>query len=135
MPCTGGRASTSTSGHVRSAASSCAGTRCGASIAGDVCVAAYAPFLTGAEDDYAARLHDVATRDAEAEVWVAGRLAARAWIEDPYEEKEGWPDGADGVGEAPLRLSKRGSWLSIEAARFPGVPAGENGYFQLEDLD
>lgn len=39
--------------------------------AGDVCVAAYRPFLTGAEDDYAARLHDVATRDAQAEVWVA----------------------------------------------------------------
>jgi GNAT superfamily N-acetyltransferase len=39
--------------------------------AGDVCVAAYEPFLTGAEDDYAERLHDVATRDAQAEVWVA----------------------------------------------------------------
>jgi GNAT superfamily N-acetyltransferase len=39
--------------------------------AGDVCVAAYQPFLTGAEDDYAERLHDVARRDAEAEVWVA----------------------------------------------------------------
>ena len=39
--------------------------------AGDVCVAAYGPFLTGAEDDYADRLHDVATRDSQAEVWVA----------------------------------------------------------------
>ncbi len=39
--------------------------------AGDVCVAAYSPFLTGAEDDYRQRLHDVATRDAQAEVWVA----------------------------------------------------------------
>lgn len=39
--------------------------------AGDVCVAAYEPFLTGVEDDYRARLHDVATRDAQAEVWVA----------------------------------------------------------------
>ena len=41
--------------------------------AGDVCVAAYEPFLTGAEDDYRDRLHDVATRDAQAEVWVAVR--------------------------------------------------------------
>lgn len=41
--------------------------------AGDVCVAAYEPFLTGAEDDYRQRLHDVATRDAQAEVWVAVR--------------------------------------------------------------
>lgn len=39
--------------------------------AGDVCVAAYEPFLTGAEDDYRDRLHDVAVRDAQAEVWVA----------------------------------------------------------------
>jgi GNAT superfamily N-acetyltransferase len=39
--------------------------------AGDACVAAYEPFLTGAEDDYRERLHDVATRDAQAEVWVA----------------------------------------------------------------
>jgi GNAT superfamily N-acetyltransferase len=39
--------------------------------AGEVCVAAYAPFLTGAEDDYRERLRDVATRDAQAEVWVA----------------------------------------------------------------
>jgi GNAT superfamily N-acetyltransferase len=46
--------------------------------AGDVCVAAYEPFLTGAEDDYRERLRDVATRDAQAEVWVAvleGRVA------------------------------------------------------------
>jgi GNAT superfamily N-acetyltransferase len=39
--------------------------------AGDVCVAAYDPLLTGAEHDYRERLHDVATRDAQAEVWVA----------------------------------------------------------------
>ena len=36
-----------------------------------VCVAAYDPLLTGAEDDYRDRLRDVATRDAQAEVWVA----------------------------------------------------------------
>lgn len=39
--------------------------------AGLVCVAAYDPFLTGAEDFYRERLLDVARRDAEAEVWVA----------------------------------------------------------------
>lgn len=39
--------------------------------AGEVCVAAYDPLLTGAEDDYRERLRDVATRDAQAEVWVA----------------------------------------------------------------
>lgn len=39
--------------------------------AGEVCVAAYDPLLSGAEDDYRDRLRDVATRDAQAEVWVA----------------------------------------------------------------
>jgi GNAT superfamily N-acetyltransferase len=39
--------------------------------AGDVCVAAYDPLLVGAETDYRQRLHDVASRDAQAEVWVA----------------------------------------------------------------
>ena len=40
-------------------------------VAGDVCLAAYEPFLLDAEDFYRERLRDVARRDAEAEVWVA----------------------------------------------------------------
>lgn len=38
---------------------------------GRLTVAAYEPFLLGAEDDYRHRLADVTTRDREAEVWVA----------------------------------------------------------------
>jgi len=38
---------------------------------GRLTVAAYDPFLLGPEDFYRARLADTATRDAEAEVWVA----------------------------------------------------------------
>lgn len=38
---------------------------------GRLTVAAYEPFLLGADDDYRERLADVATRDREAEVWVA----------------------------------------------------------------
>jgi ribosomal protein S18 acetylase RimI-like enzyme len=38
---------------------------------GKVTIAAYEPFLSGAEDDYRERLLDVAGRDREAEVWVA----------------------------------------------------------------
>jgi ribosomal protein S18 acetylase RimI-like enzyme len=38
---------------------------------GAVTIAAYEPFLLGAEDDYRERLLDVAGRDREAEVWVA----------------------------------------------------------------
>ena len=68
----------------------------------------------------------------KAEVTAHGRVVFRAWIEDPYEEKEGWPDEADGVGEGPLRISKKGWWVVIRAARFPGVPEGEHGLFRLE---
>ena len=39
--------------------------------AGAVCVAAYEPFLTTAEDFYRQRLADVGRRDVEAQVWVA----------------------------------------------------------------
>jgi ribosomal protein S18 acetylase RimI-like enzyme len=38
---------------------------------GAVTIAAYEPFLVGAEDGYRLRLLDVAGRDREAEVWVA----------------------------------------------------------------
>ena len=39
--------------------------------ASEVCEAAYEPFFSGAEDFYRERVRDVATRDAQAEVWVA----------------------------------------------------------------
>ncbi|HVY90436.1 MAG TPA: hypothetical protein VG942_16335 [Hyphomonadaceae bacterium] len=71
----------------------------------------------------------------KAELLLGGAMIFRAWIEDPYEEKEGWPDGADGIGEAPLRISKRGSWLSLDVVRFPGVTAGKDGYFTLEETN
>jgi ribosomal protein S18 acetylase RimI-like enzyme len=41
--------------------------------AGEVTVAAYAPFTRGPADGYVARLRDAATRDREAELWVATR--------------------------------------------------------------
>ncbi|HYD89479.1 MAG TPA: hypothetical protein VEA80_18510 [Vitreimonas sp.] len=73
-----------------------------------------------------------------AELQVGGELKFRAWIDDPYEEKEFWPDGADGVtppnGDAPGRISKRGRWLQIDCARFPGAAVGENGYWSVEDI-
>lgn len=39
--------------------------------AGAVTLAAYAPFTDGPDDDYRARLADAASRDVEAELWVA----------------------------------------------------------------
>ncbi len=42
-----------------------------ADVVGALTVAAYEPFLLGAEDLYRERLADVARRDREAEVWVA----------------------------------------------------------------
>jgi hypothetical protein len=71
-----------------------------------------------------------------AEVYVSGELKLRAWMEDPYEEKEFWPDGSDGrpdaKGDAPGRISKRGSWLQIRCADFPGVLPNEYGYWDAE---
>lgn len=73
----------------------------------------------------------------KAEVFVADDLVFRCWIEDPYEEKEFYPDGSDGKpsseGDAPGRISKRGRWLQIRCADFPGVPDQGNGYWDIED--
>ena len=40
---------------------------------GAVTVAAYQPFVEGPQDAYLAQLRDAATRDREAELWVAER--------------------------------------------------------------
>lgn len=40
-------------------------------VVGSLTIAAYEPFLLGPEDVYRARLADTATRDTQAEVWVA----------------------------------------------------------------
>lgn len=42
-------------------------------VVGEVTVAAYAPFLLGPDDPYAARLRDTAARAGQAELWVAVR--------------------------------------------------------------
>jgi hypothetical protein len=68
------------------------------------------------------------------EVFVSGTLIFRAWADEPYEEKEFWPDAADGVtapnGDPPGRISKRGRWLQIDRVRF-GLP-GE-GFWSVSD--
>lgn len=72
-----------------------------------------------------------------AEVFVSDDLKLRTWLEDPYEEKEFYPDGSDdkpnAEGDAPGRISKRGAWLQIRCADFPGVPDQGNGLWSLED--
>ncbi len=73
-----------------------------------------------------------------AELYLGGAFVLRAWIDDPYEEKEFWPDGADGLiapnGDAPGRISKRGAWLQIRCADFPGVADRGNGFWDVEAL-
>jgi hypothetical protein len=59
-----------------------------------------------------------------AEVLLNGTLIFRAWADEPYEEKEFWPEAADGVipepnRDAPGRISKRGAWLQVDLSRFP----------------
>lgn len=72
-----------------------------------------------------------------AELFVGDELKFRGWLEDPYEEKEFYPDGSNGdvnaEGDAPGRISKRGRWLQIRCADFPGVPDAGEGYWSLED--
>lgn len=69
------------------------------------------------------------------EVFVSGALVFRAWADEPYEEKEFWPDGADGIvpqnGDPPGRISKRGSWAQVRRSAF-NLPAGEHEFFDLE---
>ncbi len=73
-----------------------------------------------------------------AEVYISGELKFRAWVEEPWEEKEFWADGADGVTppneDPPGRISKRGLWLQLKCAAFPGVPDKGNGYWDVEDV-
>lgn len=77
------------------------------------------------------------TNWVKAEVFVGDDLKFRAWFDEAYEEKEFYPDGSDGQpnaeGDAPGRISKRGAWLQIRCADFPGAPNQGNGYWDLED--
>ena len=69
--------------------------------AGDVCVAAYDPLLTGAEDDYRERLHDVATRDAAGR-GVGGGASTTGWSGSSPTARPGSPwreIGRDDEGE------------------------------------
>jgi len=74
-----------------------------------------------------------------AEVLLNGALVLRVWLDEPYEEKEFWPDGADGIvppdSDPPGRFSKRGAWLQLRCAAFPGVPDKGNGYWAVESTD
>lgn len=74
-----------------------------------------------------------------AEVFVDDEIIARAWIDEPYEEKDLWPDCADGIvppgGDPPGRISKRGAWLQIARARFPGLPETGNAFWAIERAD
>lgn len=77
------------------------------------------------------------TNWVKAEVFIGNELKLSVWIDEPYEEKEFWPDGADGItaegGDPPGRISKRGRWLQLRCADFPGVPDKGNGYWDVED--
>lgn len=73
----------------------------------------------------------------KAEVFVGDALVLRVWLDEPYEEKEFWPDDSEAFVSAqddpPGRISKRGAWLQIKCAEFPGVPDKGNGYWDVED--
>lgn len=74
-----------------------------------------------------------------ADVLVGDDLVLRVWLEDPYEEKEFWPDDSEAIVSAsddpPGRISKRGAWLQLRCADFPGVPDKSEGYWTVEARD
>nr|WP_221634620.1 GNAT family N-acetyltransferase [Nocardioides luti] len=102
--------------------------------AGEVTVAAYEPFTLGPTDPYVARLRDTATRDREAELWVAeedGAVLGTVTVcppGSPWRELAGPHEGefrmlsvaptaqGSGVGEALARLA-------VDRAREQGATA------------
>lgn len=72
--------------------------------------------------------------------WVRADIAIdethflRVWLDQPYEEAEFWPDGATGEGDAPGRISKRGSWLTLDCASFPCLPLMPTGFWTIEEI-
>lgn len=94
--------------------------------------------FTSDRGDGAIHLQVTETGWTRAEVVMDGRTVLRCWIEQCYEEMEVWPDGSSGEegpdGDAPGRISKRGTWLLLKAADFPGVPDNDSGWFALEDV-
>lgn len=72
-----------------------------------------------------------------AELFIIGELKFRAWIDEPYEEKDFWPDGADGItppnGDPPGRISKRGRWLQFRRADF-GLAPSTSAFWDVADI-
>ena len=99
--------------------------------AGDVCVAAYDPLLTGAEDDYRGRLHDVATRDAQAEVWVAVLMGDVVGVVTYCPPGSPWREiGRDDEGEFRMLAvdpAAQGSGAGTALARLCEERAREHG--------
>ena len=99
--------------------------------AGDVCVAAYDPLLTGVEDDYRERLHDVATRDAQAEVWVAVLESAVVGVVTYCPPGSPWREiGRDDEGEFRMLAvdpAAQGSGAGTALARLCEDRAREHG--------
>ena len=72
---------------------------------GDLCVAAYAPFLVGARDHYVTALRDVAGRAAEADVLVAADADGGAILGTVTYVPDGGPMGEiAGPTEAEFRM-------------------------------
>ena len=72
-----------------------------------------------------------------AELFIVGELKFRAWIDEPYEEKDFWPDGADGLtppnDDPPGRISKRGRWLQLRRKDF-GLPPAASIFWDVADI-
>lgn len=94
--------------------------------------------FTSDQGDGHVRLSTHESHWVKIEVFVSGALIFRAWGEETWEEKEFWPDGADGVdlpsGDAPGRISKRGAWLQLHRGAFGLAPAASE-FWDIEIPD
>ena len=88
-------------------------------IAGELTVAAYAEFTTGPEDPYIEHLRDAATRDREAELWVATPDDATTWSSARSPSARSGSPWRE-IGAARTRASS-GCWRWRPAARGRGV--------------
>lgn len=68
----------------------------------------------------------------EAEVTIAGTSWLTARCELVYEEVELWPPGSEGVGEAPGRIGKHGTWAQIDSGRWPQIDGGDERWPAIE---
>ncbi len=73
--------------------------------------------------------------------YLDGKAVFRGYIDQPYEERDIWPPGAEfdprRTVDAPGRIGKRGTWIVVNTKVWPAFApvANEVGYFLAQARD